>query len=81
MARLTFRYYAAARAAAGVSTETVEAASVHEGLAEVCGRHDDRFTLVVKASSLLLDGIRVDDQHLPQDSDAEIHVLPPFAGG
>ncbi|MBE7189455.1 MoaD/ThiS family protein [Jatrophihabitans endophyticus] len=81
MPLLTFRYYASARAAAGTSEELVEADSVSAAVAVLLARHDDTFARVVGASSMLLDGTRLDDRDAPIRADAEVHVLPPFAGG
>ncbi len=81
MATLTVRYFAAARAAAGMTTETVDASCVDDALDALRARHDERFALVLKASSLLLDGTRVSDGQVPLAVDTELDVLPPFAGG
>ena len=81
MPRLNVRYFAAARAAAGTATETVEAGCVDEAVSTLCGRHDERFAVVLKASSLLLDGTHVSDGQAALVTDGELDVLPPFAGG
>ncbi len=75
------RYFAAARAAAGLAGETVDAGCVDDAVAILCSRHDDRFAIVVKVSSLLLDGTLVSDGQAALLGDAELDVLPPFAGG
>ena len=67
MPTLTVRYFAAARAAAGTATETVDASCVDDAVIELCSRHDERFAVVLKASSLLLDGTRVSDGQAPLD--------------
>jgi molybdopterin converting factor small subunit len=81
MPKFTVRYFAAARAAAGISTETVEARCVDEAVATLCSRHDERFALVLKISSFLLNGLYVHDGHITLTTDAELDVLPPVAGG
>ena len=81
MPTLTVRYFAAARAAAGTTTETVDAHNVDEALDTLRDRHDERFAVVLKASSLLLDGTHVSDGQVALVSDAQLDVLPPFAGG
>lgn len=81
MPTLNVRYFAAARAAAGTANETVEASCVDDALAILYARHDERFALVLKASSLLLGGTRVSDGQAALASDVELDVLPPFAGG
>ena len=77
-------FWAGARAAAGTPSESVEAASVAEALDAVLTRHDDpRFTRVIRASSLLVDGIAASPTALrrPLVEATVVEVLPPFAGG
>jgi molybdopterin synthase sulfur carrier subunit len=81
MPELTIRYFAAARAAAGTQRELVRADSVDEALAFVAARHGDRLSAVLAVSSLLLDGVHVDNPAARLASNAELDVLPPFAGG
>jgi molybdopterin synthase sulfur carrier subunit len=81
---VTFNFWAGARAAAGTASESVEAATVGEALDLVLARHDDgRFTRVVRASSLLVDGIAASAEALdrPVEEATVVEVLPPFAGG
>lgn len=78
------RYFAAARAAAGVDEEHVDAATVAQALAAVRERHDARFAEVLACCSLLLDGDPVgrrDPGAVPTGPEAVLEVLPPFAGG
>jgi molybdopterin converting factor small subunit len=78
---LTVRYYAGARAAAGVSTETTSATSL-DHLAEVLtDRHGERLAVVLKAASYLVDGLACHDRKAPLADGATVDVLPPFAGG
>jgi molybdopterin synthase sulfur carrier subunit len=81
MPRLSVRYFAAARAAAGTASEIVEAACVDDAVSTLCARHDERFSMVLKASSFLLDGRQVHNGQQALTGDAELDVLPPFAGG
>ena len=84
MTLVTFNFWAGARAAAGTASESVEAASVGEALDAVLARHaDGRFTRVVRASSLLVDGIAASPDTLerPLTGATVVEVLPPFAGG
>ena len=81
MAQLVVRYFASARAAAGVAEESYEADSVDEALAQIVSRHGERLSAILKASSLLLNGARVGDRSMPVPDAAELEVLPPFAGG
>ena len=84
MTLVTFNFWAGARAAAGTASESVEAASVGEAVDLVLTRHDDgRFTRVIRASSLLVDGIAASAEALrrPLEEATVVEVLPPFAGG
>ena len=84
MPLVTFNFWAGARAAAGTAAESVEAGSVQEAVDAVLTRHDDdRFTRVVRASSLLVDGIAASAGALrrPLEEPTVVEVLPPFAGG
>jgi molybdopterin synthase sulfur carrier subunit len=86
MASVTIRYWAAAKAAAGVAEESLDAVTLCDALDAARGRHagDARFAAVLDRSSLLVEGTRVGrgaaaTAILPQG--AVIEVLPPFAGG
>jgi molybdopterin synthase sulfur carrier subunit len=84
VARVTLNFWAGARAAAGTSSESVEAGSVAEAVDAVLTRHDDgRFTRVIRASSLLVDGVAASDASVqrPLEGPTVVEVLPPFAGG
>ena len=84
VATVTLNFWAGARAAAGTASESVEAGSLAEALDLVLLRHDDaRFTRVVRASSLLVDGLTASGDALrrPLDEAVVVEVLPPFAGG
>ncbi|MCP3800097.1 MoaD/ThiS family protein [Allokutzneria sp. A3M-2-11 16] len=81
---MTVRYFAGARAAAGVKAESVELANVStvdEVLALLRERHGARLTTVLPACSFLLDGVAVRDRAVTVRPGAELDVLPPFAGG
>lgn len=79
---MLIRYFAAARAAAGVSEETVpvpDDATVADVAALLAARHPglDR---VLTRCSFLLDEVAVRDVDAPATG-AMLDVLPPFAGG
>lgn len=79
---VTFRLFAAARAAAGSSQVEVPAGPVAEVLRTLADGMPPRFAEVLSVSSLMADGIRLDptaDSHLA--AGAVVDVLPPFAGG
>jgi molybdopterin synthase sulfur carrier subunit len=81
---VTLNFWAGARAAAGTSSESVVASTVAEAVDAVLERHHDpHFTRVVRASSLLVDGIAASAAALqePLDEATAVEVLPPFAGG
>lgn len=79
MADVTVRYWAGARAAAGVDEEKLQAASVHELVAGLSQR-SSRLASVLALSSLLVDG-RVVRTDAPLTDGQTLEVLPPFAGG
>ena len=84
MPLVTLNFWAGARAAAGFASESVDAATVAAALAAVLARHDDpRFTRVIRASSLLVDGVSASARRLeePLAGATTVEVLPPFAGG
>ena len=86
MARVTIRYWAAAKAAAGVPEETVDASTLGGALnAVVASRKPDRrLAEIITRSSLLVNADpvgRADRQSIMLDDGAVIEVLPPFAGG
>jgi molybdopterin converting factor small subunit len=77
----TVRYFAAARAAAGVSEEVVAAVTLGSLRRAVADAHGERLAAVLRVASFLIDGVacRDDDAALPDDG--TVDVLPPFAGG
>lgn len=90
---VTVRYFAAARAAAGVPEETLpvpatfDAAdkpepltSVGAVIAAVAGRHPD-LTRVLPRCSFLLDEVAVHGPVTAVRGGQALDVLPPFAGG
>lgn len=77
-------YWAGARAAAGVGSESVSARSVGEALEAVTAtRSDARFSRVVQACSFLIDGTAARPADLERElsGPVRVDVLPPFAGG
>ncbi|GAB2651074.1 molybdopterin synthase subunit MoaD2 [Saccharopolyspora gloriosae] len=82
------RYFAGARAAAGVAEETLRVSAGSPGpvrasdvIDAVLGAHDERLASVVPACSFLLNGVAVRDRSTSVDDGDELDVLPPFAGG
>ncbi|MDT7597859.1 MAG: sulfur-carrier protein [Pseudonocardiales bacterium] len=81
---VTVRYFAAARAAAGLPSERVDIgddATVADALDAIAARHGMALHKVLGACSFLVDSIAVRDRDMPLPPDAELDVLPPFAGG
>ncbi len=85
MAKVTIQYWAAAREAAGVDLESVEASTLAEALEKIVARRDDgRLRSVLATSSFLVDGAsagRSMAADLALQDAAVIEVLPQFAGG
>ena len=86
MPKVTIRYWAAAREAAGVDEEPVEAQTLAEALEVIAARRGDgtRLRAVLARSSFLVDGAsaghRIAADLVLQDA-AVVEVLPQFAGG
>ena len=81
---VSLHYWAGAKAAAGVAEEEIEARSVAEALQLACNeRSDPRFTKVIKASSVLIDGMTAHPADLERllTAPVRVEILPPFAGG
>src|SRR5215475_9947202 len=86
MAKVTIQYWAAAREAAVVELESVEAGTLAEALDAIVARRgkDDRLRRVLAASSFLVDGAAASRGAAPDvilPDAAVIEVLPQFAGG
>ena len=80
----TVRYWAAARAAAGVAAEQTSAATLAEALLLARSVRDDRFSQVLEVSSYVVDGDPVggrDHGEIRLRDGGLVDVLPPFAGG
>lgn len=80
----TIRYWAAARAAAGVASEQTSAATLGEALLLARSVRDDRFGAVLQVCSYVVDGEPVgsrDPAAVPLRDGGLVDVLPPFAGG
>ena len=81
---VTVRYFAAARAAAGVPQERLELAgqgSVGQVLEAAVHRHGADLAKVLQRCSYLLDEIAVHGELTPVRDGQTLDVLPPFAGG
>jgi sulfur-carrier protein len=81
--QVTVRYFAAARAAAGVDSETMTlrpGTTVAELVKTLAGR-GERLANVLNRCSYLRDGVAVRDESVALGSHDTLDVLPPFAGG
>ncbi|SDU11283.1 MoaD/ThiS family protein [Jiangella alkaliphila] len=86
MAKVTLRYWAAIRAAAGIPAEVVDAGTLAEALAEARSAHRDspRFAAVLDICAVVVDGTPAgsrDPATVVLREGAAIELLPPFAGG
>ncbi len=77
---VTVRYWAGARAAAGVDDETVPAAPTVALLVAHLARARPQLGPVLAVASVLVDG-RAGSGDDPVPAGAVVEVLPPFAGG
>lgn len=76
---VTVRYWAAARAAAGMDSEPLSGATVGEVVDAAVARHPE-LGRVARVATFLLDG-RAASREAPVTDGAALEVLPPFAGG
>lgn len=86
MARVTIRYWAAAKEAAGAPEESLDAVTLRDALdaAIASRRPDTRLATVIARSSFLVNADpvgRAAKESIVLDEGAVIEVLPPFAGG
>jgi molybdopterin converting factor small subunit len=84
MATGTIRYWAAAKAAAGVAEEPYDADTLADALAQARARHGEALAQVLDRCSYVVDDAPVGGR--PHDSVAlteggSVEALPPFAGG
>lgn len=84
MPRVTVRFWAAAREAAGTAEWATEAATLGGLLAAVRAAHGERLSAVLDRCSYVVDerpAGRGDPDQVPLREGAVVEVLPPFAGG
>ncbi|MDP1850920.1 MAG: MoaD/ThiS family protein [Candidatus Planktophila sp.] len=74
------RFFAAARAAAGVDQMFCASAQFQEIISEICQTRP-ALAHVIAQCSFLLDSVAVHDQNFVVDDGSIIDVLPRFAGG
>jgi molybdopterin converting factor small subunit len=78
--KVTVRYFAGARAAAGVPEEAVDAATVGDLITQLATRGEP-LARVLSVCSYLVDGLAARDHGALLHDGATVDVLPPFAGG
>jgi molybdopterin converting factor small subunit len=78
---VTVRYFAAARAAAGVAEERAEAPTLADLVAGLARERGAGLERVLGVASFLVDGLLWRDRDAPLPPGATVDVLPPFAGG
>jgi molybdopterin converting factor small subunit len=84
VAQGTVRFWAAAKAAAGIAEEPYDAATLAEALATLRTRHGDALGRVLDRSTYVVDGGPVggrDHGKVALSEGGTVEVLPPFAGG
>ncbi|NED99462.1 MoaD/ThiS family protein [Phytoactinopolyspora halotolerans] len=86
MAKVTLRYWAALRAAAGVSEESFDATTLAEALQAARSAHGEnsRFGSVLSICAVVVDETpagSADPAHVALRDGAVIELLPPYAGG
>jgi molybdopterin converting factor small subunit len=78
---ITVRYFAGARAAAGVEEEKVRAATLDELVRVLSAAHGPDLEKVLGAASFLVNEVVCHDRESTLPAGASVDVLPPFAGG
>ncbi len=79
MSEVVVRYWAAARAEAGIEEEKLQASTAGEATRAALAAHPG-LERVLSVATLLVDGKRV-DRDAPVEAGSVIEILPPFAGG
>jgi sulfur-carrier protein len=81
--KVTVRYFAAARAAAGLEDEIlgIEPGTTVADLVDQLSSRDVELAKVLKRCSFLCDGVAVRDSTAALENAQIVDVLPPFAGG
>ncbi|CAM3784206.1 MoaD/ThiS family protein [Kibdelosporangium persicum] len=78
------RYFAGARAAAGIEEELIAlpaGATLADAARTIAEQHGEKLSGVLTACSFLIDGIAVRSRATRLSDGVQLDVLPPFAGG
>jgi molybdopterin converting factor small subunit len=78
---VTVRYFAGARAAAGIEEEPAEARTLGELRTQLVATHGERLERVLTACSFLVNGVAAREESALLPAGGTVDVLPPFAGG
>jgi molybdopterin converting factor small subunit len=78
---VTVRYFAAARAAAGVTEELSASETLSALVVRLSAEHGEALAKVLGVASFLVDGVVWHDRDTAFPPGATVDVLPPFAGG
>lgn len=86
MAKVTLRYWAALRSAAGMSEQVFDADTLAEALGEARASHagEPRFGAVLDICAVVVDGTPAgsrDHATIALHDGSTVELLPPFAGG
>jgi len=84
MARGTLRFWAAAKAAAGVAEEPYDATTLAEALDAARANHGEALSRVLERSTYVVDDAPVGGrahESVTLTDGGSVEVLPPFAGG
>jgi molybdopterin converting factor small subunit len=79
--QVTVRFWASARAAAGVAEERTTPGPLDEVLIRLADAHGERLGRILGYCAFLLDGAAVRDRSRTLPPGSVLEVLPPFAGG
>jgi molybdopterin converting factor small subunit len=78
------RYFAGARAAAGVDEELLAlpaGSTVADAARTASEQHGEKLSGVLRSCSFLLNGVAVRSRTIRLSDGVQLDVLPPFAGG
>ncbi len=78
---VTVRYFAAARAPAGVVEEKAPGGTLGSLLTHLEDEHGPDLAKVLGAASFLVNGLSWREREATLPDDATVDILPPFAGG
>lgn len=75
------RYFAGAKAAAGVERDDVPATNLQALVSTLADRRGPALAQVLGACSFLLDGVTIHERTTVLPEESTVDILPPFSGG